>query len=140
MIFTDLAKIVAYGTIHSSTNYSHLDPEPLVGVNYYRLKQVDTDGQYSYSDVKTITFDPESVIVQVFPNPVLSNLNIHFISDSETTEYIFELYFADGRMLKSVRFFNPIAEIKNVDIQPGQYYYIVRNSNTVLKKGSIQFF
>jgi hypothetical protein len=50
--------------------YSHLDREPFSGVNYYRLKMVDTDKTYVYSHIKAV--DMGSKIageVSIYPNP-----------------------------------------------------------------------
>ena len=45
-------------------------------MNYYRLKQMDFDGQYEYSDIVNILFDETSKEVQIYPNPVTDELNI----------------------------------------------------------------
>jgi hypothetical protein len=43
-------------------------------MNYYRVKQVDYDGQYSYSNVASVEYRTDKVIV--FPNPVTDKLRI----------------------------------------------------------------
>ena len=72
--FTVIGKIAATG----KGNYSSVDANPLSGVNYYRLKMLDKDGKFKYSDVRTVLFDGTAVVFDIFPNPVISNkLNLH---------------------------------------------------------------
>ena len=63
------------GTVQAAGNsmqlmsYSFLDESPSNGQNYYRLKQVDIDGKYTYSEIKSIVFSGiESSLV--YPNPL----------------------------------------------------------------------
>lgn len=58
-------------------NYLAWDYEPKVGVNYYRLKMVDLDGSYKYSEIRTVIIDPtQEVSLLVYPNPFNDNLQI----------------------------------------------------------------
>ncbi len=68
------------GKGNSSTNqyYSFEDENPLSGTNYYRLKQVDYDGQFSYSkiisiDLKNTASENASLnnSFSIYPNPVV---------------------------------------------------------------------
>lgn len=66
--------------VHASKNgnanfiqqYEYEDLYPAHGVNYYRLKQVDTDGEYGYSKTVAIRFvsNIDKPIMDVYPNPV----------------------------------------------------------------------
>ena len=38
-------------------HYSSIDYAPYKGVAYYRLKQTDFDGEYSYSNIQSINFE-----------------------------------------------------------------------------------
>jgi Secretion system C-terminal sorting domain len=40
------------------------------GVIYYRIKQIDKDGQFVYSEIKSIRLDSKGFAVGVYPNPV----------------------------------------------------------------------
>ncbi len=54
-------------TIH---RYRHLDSSPLTGRSLYRLRQVDLNGAYSFSNVLTVDFTSASApLVEAFPNP-----------------------------------------------------------------------
>ncbi|GIV35072.1 MAG: hypothetical protein KatS3mg031_2607 [Chitinophagales bacterium] len=58
----------------SVTNaYEMTDYHPLPGISYYRLKQTDFDGTYTYSRVVSVHFEEEASMVSVFPNPVREN-------------------------------------------------------------------
>lgn len=62
------------GTHTGLLSYTFLDKQPYPGVNYYRLKQVDFDGKYNYSDVISVNnTSVESLMVDVAPNPASSN-------------------------------------------------------------------
>jgi hypothetical protein len=55
-------------------------------VAYYRLKQVDIDGNYTYSAVKLVRLNSGSgsannLSVQVYPNPYMDNINVNFNSN-----------------------------------------------------------
>lgn len=49
--FTTISILDAAGNSQSIIEYSYVDHSPQQGVNYYRLKQVDQDGTFAYSDV-----------------------------------------------------------------------------------------
>lgn len=49
--------------------YSFVDESPFNSMNYYRLKQVDLDGLYSYSNAIAIEFDRDLNAISLYPNP-----------------------------------------------------------------------
>ena len=57
----------------AASNYSITDARPLSGVNYYRLKLVDNDGNYTYSAVRKLLFNGKAVLFNLYPNPVVNN-------------------------------------------------------------------
>lgn len=63
-----LVKIDGAGNSSSRLNYFYQDKSPLLGFSYYRLKQVDFNGQYSYSYTRNVDFVAAKDVV-VYPNP-----------------------------------------------------------------------
>lgn len=74
---SDGAAFAKLGQVASQGNggtYAYTDLQPLSGVNYYRLKQVDIDGNFQYSQVMAVAMDGEEVVVaNMYPNPVEQN-------------------------------------------------------------------
>lgn len=68
----------AAGNSNMEINYKFTDAEPTPGLNYYRLKQTDFDGSYTYSRIVKVYFE-ESILpeLNIFPNPATENLNIN---------------------------------------------------------------
>ena len=58
-----------------NNSYSYTDIKPLSGVSYYRLKIIDKDASYKYSQVVVIN-NKASINVEVFPNPVVNSVTI----------------------------------------------------------------
>ncbi len=56
--------------------YSLYDHQPAEGVNYYRLKQTDFNGDFTFSEMVAVTISKSTAIVQastVYPNPTNGN-------------------------------------------------------------------
>ncbi|MDX1908232.1 MAG: LamG-like jellyroll fold domain-containing protein [Bacteroidia bacterium] len=68
----------AAGNSSDVRTYSTLDETPLAGANYYRLRQVDLDGKFSYSNVVSAAWDRP--VMQVYPNPTSSELYLGNLS------------------------------------------------------------
>ncbi len=48
-------------------------------VIYYRLKQVDNDGKYTFSEILTVKFKTETTtLMKVYPNPFAENINVRY--------------------------------------------------------------
>jgi len=86
------------GAGNSSTpiDYVAVDPEPQPGLSYYRLKQTDYDGQYSYSQIEAVTFESQvENKVLIFPNPTSGQITI-VANDKEMAEFgVFDLQGGD---------------------------------------------
>ncbi|MFN8145572.1 MAG: hypothetical protein U0073_14210 [Bacteroidia bacterium] len=67
--YVPLEIIRGAGNSTSIINYNTFDKDPLFGVSYYRLKQTDYDGVFTYSDPVKIEFGRKPGI-SVSPNPV----------------------------------------------------------------------
>jgi Secretion system C-terminal sorting domain len=83
--FTEIARIDGAGNSTQLINYSFNDMNPADGYNYYRLKQTDFNGQYTYSNVVPLTFHRGNMLVEnVRPNPTNGNINFDFASPDDT--------------------------------------------------------
>jgi hypothetical protein len=70
-----ITKVGATGSSTQEQKYQTTDNLPESGINYYRLKMVDHDNSFSYSQVRSVHF-PEFSWANVYPNPVRHSLNI----------------------------------------------------------------
>lgn len=67
--FDDTGKYETIGAVKGNGNslrlndYTFVDDTPLNGINYYRLKQVDIDGRFDYSDIVSVKMDRTSVSI-----------------------------------------------------------------------------
>lgn len=72
-----MAKVKGSGTSNSVLNYSAIDDRPYSGISYYRLKQTDYDGSFSYSNIKSVFIDEiKSSNVIVYPNPTSDEVTV----------------------------------------------------------------
>ncbi|MBC7862298.1 MAG: T9SS type A sorting domain-containing protein [Bacteroidia bacterium] len=114
------------GNSFQQLSYTVNDNTPLDGVSYYRLKQTDFGGQFSYSALVNVNYSG-SVSVSVFPNPVSDEINL---SQPETENIIFQLYNSAGELVSE---WNGNEKNKKIPVQhlaAGIYYYkIIEGQN-----------
>lgn len=65
--FEEISRVKGTGTTTLMNTYTAYDTQPLPGITYYRLKQVDLDGKYAYSKIASALF--EQVKLTISPNP-----------------------------------------------------------------------
>jgi hypothetical protein len=53
----------------TANHYQYFDNALWKGMNYYRLKLLNTDGRYNYSPVRTLNMDDPGLRVHIYPNP-----------------------------------------------------------------------
>jgi hypothetical protein len=132
--------VTGAGNSNSILTYSDKDRDPLTGLSYYRLKQVDFDGGYAYSDPVSIFNNQIEDREEVFmhPNPSAMGsvfLRLPFVTrDFQTEVKLFDL---NGRMIVSERFDADadIFEFKFGNVTPGMYLvYIESVAITETKK------
>lgn len=67
----------AAGNSLSLINYKDIDSNPYQGISYYRLKQTDFNGTFSYSKIVAVNYSFSSDGMSIFPNPTDGELNIN---------------------------------------------------------------
>lgn len=100
--FNLLTKVAASGNSNLTKTYAASDNNPLNGDNWYRLKMVDKDGQYSYSNVEKINFTGNSKAAFLYPNPAMGNAILQFNSN-KPCNYTVELVDVSGKVLKTLK-------------------------------------
>ncbi len=84
-VFKTINRVEGYG-VGSTTEtryYSYLDGEVCKGIVYYRLKQVDIDGHFSYSDVIAVNCNKSNTDVAVYPNPANFSITYTFFEETD---------------------------------------------------------
>lgn len=122
------------GNSTTSKYYSQFDNSPMQGISYYRLKQTDYDGKYSYSNIVPIKngkthINPDLDIQSIYPNPFQGKFTINYtiLQESSAT---FMLVNASGKILEQ-RILNchdgvNILEIDNKEkLESGMYFAVI---------------
>ncbi len=77
--------------------YQGVDRSPLFGISYYRLKQVDFDGNFSISDPITVNFNDDDGF-KIYPNPFKEIFTLETHSSQAVQAELF-VYSIDGRLI-----------------------------------------
>ena len=80
--FESIAEKTSEGSPTTGNDYKVTDPKPIIGDNYYRLKIVDLDGSFNYSNIRLIRVKSAESIITVYPNPAVSRERIDCKVDS----------------------------------------------------------
>lgn len=138
-----LGYVKGKGTTVNENKYTFLDNEPLIGVNYYRLKQVDFDERFEISNVITFNFEdlqePVKPIVKVFPNPSDGNnfkLEIENFAEEEVLVILRDI--SGKEVFAKVLVSNKNNAIEGREIQnllpPGIYLITASNNNLLVSE------
>jgi PKD-like domain/Metallo-peptidase family M12/Secretion system C-terminal sorting domain len=126
LTFEFLAEIDGAGNSASLLNYAFIDENPFKGVSYYRLKQTDFNGDYSYSNIVSVYFEGENKFV-IYPNPASSTLTISCENNSPNKIIIYD---SSGRIVMMKENISDLYQL-DISILPAGYYTIIINRGTV---------
>ncbi|MCU0343707.1 MAG: M28 family peptidase [Ignavibacterium sp.] len=105
--------VTGNGTSTEVHNYSFADANPVIGLSYYRLKQIDFDGSYEFSNIIEVVYGTISdySLAQNYPNPFNPMTRINYsIKEKGTVELkVFDLLGSE------------IASLVNEEQTPGNY-------------------
>ena len=74
--FIEIGTVIGMGNSNASSVYNFVDFEPSNGKNLYRLVQYDYDGNFTYSNVISVSIVISTFKVSIYPNPTNSFLNV----------------------------------------------------------------
>ncbi len=138
--FSQVALVFGAGESDSKINYSYNDKDlkGRGGIIYYRLKQVDVDGKFSYSSVRIIRLGDEktSITLTTFPNPVATDLRITLPSSWQNKHLHIDLYNVSGQLVNARDIANSsqTESISVASLQKGIYFVQVRNGAETAKQ------
>lgn len=100
--FAEIGKVNGAGTSYIALDYALNDSAPLQGWNYYRLKQVDFDGQFTYSPIQAVLMGKSEVALHftLFPNPAHNELNLKTDRLLQANDRV-EIFDYTGRLVQS---------------------------------------
>ncbi len=78
--FSQIGEVAAAGNSNVTRNYRFTDPSPVKGINYYRLRILDLDNTFKFSDIKNVRNLGVSDLM-IAPNPVQQSMKITVDAD-----------------------------------------------------------
>lgn len=131
--FISLGRVAAAGNSSTVKDYSFTDVLPEKGHNFYRLKMVDADGSFKYSNVILLKRVDDNSIIALYPNPAREAIHISLSGDNDNSAVQASLFDRSGKLVRSLQWkkSNTIQSIEIGSLATGVYTLrIVNNGNT----------
>ena len=131
--FRSLGSLKANGSSITQKSYIFNDKNESVATTYYRLKNVDLNGKFTYSEIRTVKGIGSASDVTVFPNPARSNSKISVVG--ATANSSIQLLDFSGKVLKNMSS-NAVNSLDLSGIKNGTYLVriIDKTTNEVVNK------
>lgn len=130
-----LGFIPGHGTSAVPQTYEFTDRHTFPHRTYYRLKQVDRDGTYEYSEIVEATYTVADDYIVSYPSPFSNTLKMH-ISIEKPMNISIGLYNLAGQRMKHLYDGYVDSNINMTfgtqDIPTGAYYLLVYNGNNLI--------
>jgi hypothetical protein len=138
--FEGIGTVNGAGNSSFDRDYQFIDPSPLAGVSYYRLVQVDIDGNKQYLGVRRV----ENMLLKDFDVKTLSgtaNRLVLQIQNSLTANFQLNVFDMSGRRVATENFRLQAGTIrKEISLNPGVYIWEIKNEkgDAMLQKVVVQ--
>lgn len=130
--FTSIGTKRAAGNSTTEISYEDVDPSMNASVYYYRLKLVDVDGRFSYSNIAMVRKPGSVKSVRMYPNPATSQVNLEF--SNAKGNYVISLYNQAGQEVvtqkSSITYGVQYITINRNSLSSGSYVVRVRNADS----------
>lgn len=131
--WTYFTTINGKGTRNFETYYETIDYNPLNGLSYYRLKQVDFDGTETESGMASVTTVSNNISIFVYPNPASQNNLFNLkVNAPRLMESNFTIANVEGKIITSEKIELVPGENSfelNHVLQPGVYFLSVQDNS-----------
>ncbi len=128
-LFVPIKTADGAGNSYTMINYYDQDTEPQDGINYYRLKQTDFDGNFTYSNIVSVNFNSNSNIVEsIFPNPAQNEITIALNKNQTCTVSIYNML---GERVFQQQFNENNIHINIQDIASGVYSISISDTEKI---------
>ncbi|MFT6745968.1 MAG: hypothetical protein ACJAZ2_000306, partial [Glaciecola sp.] len=127
LIWDKITEVYGQGNTSTQHDYSYFDKNAECDNCYYRLKQVDFDGEYEYSGAILLVVERKKGF-NVYPNPAIDNVTV----DMSEAEGVISLYNSSGQLLMSVQ--NSVIGKNKLNVSSltrGHYYIVVRFADRI---------
>ena len=125
------------GNSSSLKEYSFNDPDITTGIIYYRLKQIDINGDYKYSHVVALNnVEKGALTIQsLYPNPFGKEIGILF-NKTVTSPVAVSIFDAEGKLLLTETYpaFRKNIFINTENFSEGVYFLTVETGDSKLVK------
>ncbi len=137
----NIGQVDGNGTINELISYAFTDHAPLYGNSYYRLKQVDFDGQFEFSPIRSVTLasNQNQINVSIYPNPTSeNNINIRLISTNDRNDVKIRMVDLAGKVvvdktMAHEKFVTDQKIIADQNLKSGIYILEVKQGENVSK-------
>ena len=126
--FESIGEIKGAGNSNQELSYEFVDESPLAGINYYRIKQTDFDGAYSYTEIRSVRHQTKNVIVS--PNRTDGKLNV----TSELDNYDVVIYNTGGQEVQRHMALSGDQSLSIETLQAGVYFVKVMDQTIRILK------
>jgi hypothetical protein len=118
--FSTIGEIDGDGTNNAERHYEYTHKTPSIGVNYYRIKQIDYDGTSSYSNIASVVYESDDREIAIYPNPATDEVTLSVAEGTEVSV-------ADmmGRVLKKVTIGKDQNIINLVEFPSGMLIFVI---------------
>ncbi|MEL6863848.1 MAG: T9SS type A sorting domain-containing protein [Bacteroidota bacterium] len=121
--FEELELVKGAGNSITEQNYSFMHKEAITGMNYYRLRQVDYDGGFSYSPTRVVEIENIGTSFTLLPNIIKDYVSIVISNDFAGSGNI-EIIDLSGRLAKQLSFQGDAGELSLdlSELSAGHYF------------------
>ncbi len=136
--FEFIGKVEARGNSATELNYDFLDANPKNGVNYYRLKMVDLDATFEYSNVISLK-SIRGLDITMSPNPTRGNISLIFNQEIEGNTQIQLIDVAGRTVMNQEVTVEGTFEVNMEQLASGTYFIRVTNGNLTFEDKILKF-
>ncbi|MEM8527009.1 MAG: T9SS type A sorting domain-containing protein [Bacteroidota bacterium] len=128
-VWKQLEFVKGHLTTLETQQYEFVDHQPYDGESYYRLKQMDVDGKFEYSEMIVVNYNNSKSEFSAFPNPAREELTLSFVEELEYTAAKVAIFNNLGQLVKQEPLINNNLSIN--DLASGIYLLTVNINKQV---------
>jgi hypothetical protein len=130
--YYEIGQISSKGNGSKFNEYIFIHQNPSSGINYYKIRQTDFDGNYTFSSTVKVFVIKSASSFDIFPNPTGNELNVLIKEDYNNENITLEWYNPKGQLIKTSKLDQNISHPVDVtDLAAGPYFLMMKSNQNV---------